>query len=157
MDTKRKHSSHHSRYGDSESDISLIGAIRCCTCSLLISLAVAIVIFSLLAVYALTRPDPEGFLLPIASFLCYPCAMLGGFLSCKLYRGSPVLCAVIFALMNLLLSIILYPILPSTNESPISALSFFALRGLLVLCCAVGSVLGVKAFAPNSRKRRRRR
>lgn len=157
MDTKRKHSAHHPRHSESEGDISLLGAIRCCTCGLLISLAVAIVIFSLLAVYALTRPDPEGFLLPIASFVCYPCAILGGFISCKVYRGSPVLCAVIFALMNILISIILYPILPSTNESQLSALPFFALRGLLVLCCAVGSLLGAKAFTSTGKRHRRRK
>ncbi len=156
MDTKRKHPARHARHGDSESDISLLGAIRCSTCGLLISLAAAIVIFSILAVYALTRPDPEGFLLPIASFLCYPCAMLGGFISCKIYRGSPVLCGVIFALMNLLLSIILYPILPSTGASQITALSFFALRGLLVLCCGVGSFLGTRALSTGKRRRRRR-
>ena len=156
MDTKRKHSTHHARHGDSEADLSLLGAIRCCTCGLLISLAVAIIIFSILAVYALTRPDPEGFLLPIASFLCYPCAILGGFLSCKLYRGSPVLCGVIFALMNLLLSVILYPILPSTGASQITAPWFFALRGLLIVCCAVGSFLGTRALSTGKRRRRRR-
>lgn len=157
MDTKRKYSAHRARHSEGENDVSLITAIRACVCGLLVSFAAAIIMLSILAAFALSRPDPEGFLLPIASFLCFPSAILGGFMSCRLYRGSPVLCGVIFALMNIVISMVLYPILPSTNEGSTSALSFFALRGLLILCCAVGSFLGARSLAASGKRRRRRR
>ena len=157
MDTKRKTYAHRARHNESENDVSLVTAIRACTCGLLVSFAVAVLMLSILAVYALTRPDPEGFLLPIASFLCYPSAIFGGFMSCKLYRGSPVLCGVIFALMNIVVSMVLYPLLPSTDAGSLSTFWFFALRGLLVLCCAVGSFLGAKSLAVSGKRRRRRR
>ncbi len=157
MDTKRKHSAHRTRHNENQNDVSLITAIRACVCGLLVSFAAAVIMLSVLAVYALSRPDPEGFLLPIASFLCFPSAIFGGFMSCKLYRGSPVLCGVIFALMNIVVSMALYPILPSTDAGSTSALGFFALRGLLILCCAVGSFLGTKSFAGSGKRRRRRK
>ncbi len=157
MDTKRKTYAHRARHNESENDVSLVTAIRACTCGLLVSFAAAVLMLSILAVYALTRPDPEGFLLPIASFLCYPSAIFGGFMSCKLYRGSPVLCGVIFALMNIVVSMVLYPLLPSTDAGSLSTFWFFALRGLLVLCCAVGSFLGAKSLAVSGKRRRRRR
>lgn len=153
---QRKHPQ-RPRRGDGDGDISLSYAIKSCLCGLLLSLSAALVILSIMTAYSLTRPDPEGVVLPVAGFLCYPAAMLGGFMSCKIYKGSPVLCGVIFGLMMLLLSIILYPILPSTGGHGMSALSFFGLRGLLVLCCAAGSLLGAKTFVGGKRKRRRRR
>ena len=153
---KRKYSQ-RTRHAEGDGDPSLSHALKSCLCGLLISLSAALFLLAIMTVYSLNRPDPEGTLLPIASFLCYPCAMLGGFISCKIYRGSPSLCGIVFGLMMLLLSVLIYPMLPATDGHGMSALSFFALRGLLVLCCATGSVLGAKAFSGNGKRRRRRR
>lgn len=147
-----------SRHGQKSknSDQSSVGsAAKHALCGLLISLGAATVALVIVALCSLSRPDPEGLMLPVASVLPYPCAILGGFIACKLHRNSPVMCSMLFCIMTLLLSIALFPVLPSTYEGGLSALSFFIMRGLLLGCCISGGLLG--AMSPSVKKRRRRK
>lgn len=131
--------------------------IKYCICGALLSFSAVLVILSISAVYALTRTNPEGFLLPIAGVLPYPCAMLGAFITCRLYRQKPLLCAVIYGLFTVVLSLVLYALLPQSYTGTVSALSFFMLKILLLLCCAAGSMLGAKSLETQNRRHRKRR
>ncbi len=151
MDKKRKHSQR------SDNSPSVSPVFKSCFCGMLISLASALVILCLTAVYALGKTDPESIMLPLSSFLAYPCAILGGFVSCKICKDSPVLCGLIYGLLSVTLSVALYPALPTTGTHSMSALSFFGLRGLLLICCIAGCLLGAKSLSNQKRHRRRRR
>ena len=156
MDKKRKHT-HPRAHTSEDGEGGVLFTLRCCLCGLLAMLASATVIISLLCVFALTRQDPVGTVLPVSSFLCYPCAMIGGFVSYRLHRSSPFLCGVISGLMVMLLSLALYPLLPRVSEQAASTLGFFIMRGLILLCCIVGALLGSKTEVRDRRKRHRKR
>lgn len=155
---KRKHNRPSSKKTNDRQDTESVAyAIKCCICGLMISLAAALVMLGIVSAYSLTKPDPESFALPVSSFLSFPCAILGGFISCKLFRGSTAICTVIFGLMNIALSLIVFPILPDTDGNSISALSFFIMRGILLLCCTAGCLLGAKSnSAPKKRRHKKR-
>lgn len=157
MDKRKHRHSSSARTTDKQDTESVAYAIKCCICGLMLSLAAALVALAVISAYSLTKPDPESFALPVASFLSFPCAILGGFVSCKLFRGSTAICTVIFGLMNITLSLIVFPILPDTDGNSISALSFFIMRGILLLCCTAGCLLGAKSnSSPKKHKRKKR-
>lgn len=141
----------------SEHEGSPTQLLKYCICGLLLSMSAALIILSISAVYALTRTDPESFLLPIAGVLPYPCAMLGAFITCRLYRQKPLLCTAVYGLITVVLSLILYAVLPGSGTEKISALSFFALKILLLLCCGAGSLLAAKSLEAQKYKHRKRR
>lgn len=154
MKRKRKHIN---RTASTEGEQSLGGAVRCAICGMLISLAAAIALLSILTVFSLARPDPEGLMLAVASVLPYPCAILGGFICTKIGKASPAAAAAIYCGMTVILSVAMFPLLPSTYEHGISALSFFTMRALLIGCCISGTLLGAMSPSGNKRHRHRKR
>ncbi|MBE6547318.1 MAG: hypothetical protein E7667_00370 [Ruminococcaceae bacterium] len=154
MDTRKKYLSKTHR-NSKEDTSSIFFVVKCCLCGLLISLAAAIVVISLTALFSLTKPDPEKSLLIVSSVLSYPCAMLGGFVSYRLFKGNIALCAAIFCFMNVILALLMYPLLPSTTGD-MSAVKFWGLRCLMIACGVMGCFMGSKSFQSGKRRRRRR-
>ncbi len=159
MNTKQRKTPHNKKRKSEQDSNSttLASTLKSSLCGTLISLSTALVCISILTAYALTKKDPEGFLLKVASFLPYPCAILGGFVSRRSYVGKcSVICAV-FSLMCVSLSLALYPFLTATLNNSLSALSFFGLRILLILCCIVGCVMGDRSLHQNRKPHRHRK
>lgn len=150
MRTKRKHTQRNS---DTSSFAMLF---KGCSLGLLVSLAAGLAVLCIAAAFSLSKQDPEGIILPLSGFLLFPCSMLGGYLSCKISRDSPLLCGLVFGGMVITLSVALYPLLRSTSDSH-SALAFFGMRALLLLCCIAGCLLGAKSNDTKKRHRHKRR
>lgn len=150
MQTKRKHTQRNS----DSSSLPLL--FKGCLLGLLISLAAGLLVLCVVAAFSLSKPNPEAIILPLSGFLLFPCVMLGGYISCKVCKESPLLCGLVFGGMVITISVALYPFLHSTTDSH-SALAFFILRALLLLCCIAGCLLGAKSNDSKQRRRHKRR
>lgn len=156
MNKRNKRYAPQHRADTNEREGSITQLLKYCTCGILLSLSVAVVVISISAVYALTRTDPESFLLPLAGILHYPCAMLGAFIAYRLYRQSPLLCTAVYGTLAIILSLIMYAILPGSDKSSMSTLSFLVQRILLLACCGMGTLLSKKSIDAQKHPRHRR-
>lgn len=99
-------------------------------------------------------PDPTSLIAPLALAALLPSSFLGGFITCKLTKQSPMLCGVVCGAMCAIAMLGLSLIF---TGAPTSSYTFFQgllLHALALLFCVLGALTGNYKRKPNPRKRR---
>lgn len=118
----------------------------------LIVLVVSAVLVSA-ALYALA--DPNRYIAPASLSLFYIASLLGGFVSVKRYKGSPLLCGLLFAAMMLVVMFVVSLILPNTLSADRPFPLEIGLRGITAALSVVGALIGSGQRKRASRKKKR--
>ena len=127
------------------------------SCSL-VGAVIAIGISAILAIvfsYILYKtPDPTSYLTPIALSVLYISALLGGFISVRLNRGSALLCGLVTGVLLLAVAFILsLPINPSLSADH-SIMEAVSLRVVVIICSITGAFIGISKPSPDKKRRK---
>ena len=124
--------------------------------SFLIVLIVLIVSALLVSAALYTLADPNRYIAPASMTLIYIASLLGGFVSVKRYKGSPLLCGLLFAVMMLVATLIVSLVLPNTLSFDRPFPLEIGLRGIAAALSVVGALIGSGQRKKTHVKRKRR-
>ena len=99
-------------------------------------------------------PDPTSLIAPLSLAALLPSSFIGGFITVKLTRQSPLLCGIVCGAMCAIAMLGLSLIF---TGAPTSSYTFFQgllLHALALLFCVLGALTGNYKRKPNPRKRR---
>lgn len=120
----------------------------------LISLAATAVLSALAAGIAYATADPDALVMPLALCVLALCPLIGGLVTYRARRASPLLCGVFNGLGLLFVYFVLSYLLPDALRGAWPSGIRWGLRGGVMAFSLFGAILG--SYAPKKRRRKRR-
>lgn len=124
--------------------------------SFLIVLIVLVVSAMIVSAALYTLADPNRYIAPASISLFYIASLLGGFVSVRRYKGSPLLCGLLFAAMMLVGMFIVSLLLPNALSADRPLPLEIGLRGIAAALSVVGALIGSGQRKKTSSKKKRR-
>ena len=124
--------------------------------SFLIVLIILIVSAVLVSATLYALADPNHYIAPASMTLIYIASLLGGFISVKRYKGSPLLCGLLFAAMMLVTTLTVSLLLPNVLISDRPLPLEIGLRGIAAALSIAGALIGSGQRKKTHAKRKRR-
>ena len=103
-----------------------------------------------------TLADPNRYIRPASMSLIYIASLLGGFVSVKRYKGSPLLCGLLFAAMILVAAFIVSLVFPNALSADRPLPLEIGLRGITAALSVAGALIGSSQRKRTSHKKKRR-
>ena len=125
---------------------SLIGFAIAAFCGLLISFALALIIYK--------TSDPTKFVIPSAFTALYISSFIGGAAATGLNKGSALLCGLCVGVFSLAASLALSLPVPAMHSSGYKLTEALALRAVLVVCALFCAFVGASR-KPRQQKRKK--
>ena len=125
--------------------------------SFLITLIILLASAMLVSAALYASADPNRYIAPASLSLFYIASLLGGFLAVKRYKGSPLLCGLIFAVMMLAITFLASLFLPHSLSADRPFPLEIGLRGIAVALSLVGAFIGSGQGKKTPHRKKRRR
>ena len=106
------------------------------------------------ALYSLA--DPNRYIAPTSLSLFYVASLLGGFVAVRRYKGSPLLCGLLFAAMMLATTLLTALLLPHSLSADRPFPLELGLRGIAVALSVAGAFIGSRQRKKTPRRKKRR-
>ena len=129
------------------------GILACSLRGLAVALLCCVALLFMISAAVYSTADPNRFVMPAAFSALYISALLGGFTSARLNRGSVLLCGLLTALLLLGVLFVLSLLMNASLSAERGLASALGLRGIAVGISILGACIGVS----NKKKKPKRR
>ena len=133
------------------------GFLRCSAIGAAFSIGIALFLGVIASLILFKTNDPLKFIVPSALSILYISTLLGGYISSRINKRSPILCGLLSSLFVLVFSLLVSLFVPVSLSSGYDIFSAIGSRLAVIVSSLVGAFIGTNYNKSRNSKKKRRR